>query len=422
MGYLRDRLEYFTGAVKSKDGKTLSQNFAYLTLVQVVGAILPFITIPYLSRVVGVSGFGHIAFAAAIIAWVQTIVDWGFNYSATREVSKNRDNVAVLSRIFTDVFWSKVLLSSVCFAILAVLTLFIPVMRQNALIMFFTFLSVPGSILFPEWFFQGLEKMKYIAIVNLLVRVAFTISIFFVIREPDDYIYQPLLMSAGFIVSGIFCFILIRRKWGVRVMWPNMKSVVAYIRGGFDVFLGNLFPTMYNNFSAVLLGAIGGPIPNGLYDGGNKFVSVAQQFVGVFGRTFYPYLSRHEEKHAVYARFNLLLAGGVSVALFLAAPLIVHIFLTPEFESSITVLRIMSFSIFFLGLSTVYCTNYLFVKGYDREARNITIIASMTGFVLAWPMIKWFSFIGAAVNVTFTRALMGIMYMNSVIKHKKQCK
>lgn len=408
--------------LKSKDGKAIAENFTYLSLLQVASYVFPFITIPYLSRVIGVDGFGYLAFAAAIIVWVQTIVDWGFGFSATREVAKNRENKEKLSEIFSNVFWARTILSIICFIILVILTCFIPILQQNWLVIFMSFLMIPGQILFPEWFFQGMEKMKYSTLCNIFIKFAFTIAIFFVITKKEDYIYQPLLTSIGSVIAGIVSYYIISIKWHVRMLAPNINNIIVYLRGSYDIFIGNLFPTMYNNFSAVLLGAIGTPIANGIYDGGNKFVTVVQNFVAIIGRTFYPYLSRHSDKHNVYAIINLTVVAAASITLFFAAPFIVHLFLTPEFEDSISVLRIMAFSIFFLGLGTVYCVNYLFVKGYDREARNITIISSIIGFFLAFPLIKWYSFIGAAINVTLTRAIMGVLYMIVAKKHMRRCK
>lgn len=405
-------------AMKTKDGKALAENFTYLSILQVASYVLPFITIPYLSRVIGVDGFGKIAFASAIMVWVQTIVDWGFGFSATREVAKNRDNKEVISDIFSNVLWARLLLSALCFLILLILTLTIPLLRDNAVVLLFTFLLVPGHILFPDWFFQGIEKMKYTTIFNIAIKFAFTIAVFFVIKEEKDYIFQPLLASIGYIVSGLVACVIIRNKWGVRLHSPNFKMILQYLKKSFDIFIGNLFPTMYNNFSIVLLGALGSPTANGLYDGGNKFVSVIQQFMTIIGRTFYPYLNRRSDKHTQYAMLHLSIAGVASLFLFLIAPFLIHLFLTPEFEESIYVLRIMSPSIFFLSLSSVYCVNYLFVKGCDREARNITIVSSLIGFLLAYPMIKHFGFIGAAINVTLTRAIMGVLYFVFAKRHK----
>lgn len=407
-------------ALKTKDGKALAENFAYLSILQVAGYILPFITIPYLSRVIGVDGFGKIAFASAIIAWVQTFVDWGFGYSATRDVARNRENKEALTHIYSNVMWAKCFLSLISFIILALLTIVIPMLRENALLMLFTYLLIPGYVLFPDWFFQGMEKMKYTTLFNIGVKIAFTIAIFFVIKVKDDYIYQPLLTSLGYIVSGVLACFLIRKKWGVSLQRPNIKIIGQYLKGSFDIFLGNLFPTMYSNFSVVLLGALGSPKANGLFDGGNKFVNVAQQFMSVIGKTFYPFLNRRSDKFSLYARLNLSVSFIISLLLFIFAPLIVHIFLTPEFEGSITVLRIMSVSIFFLSLCTVYQLNYLFVNGYDRVARNITIIASIIGFLLAYPMIKWYGYIGVALNVAIARGIMGILNMVVAKKYMKK--
>lgn len=85
-------------ATKSKDGRTVLSNFGYLTLLQFASYLFPIITVPYLSRVIGVEGYGKIAFASAVMVWVQTVADWGFLLTATRDVAKCRDNKAEVSR------------------------------------------------------------------------------------------------------------------------------------------------------------------------------------------------------------------------------------------------------------------------------------------------------------------------------------
>ena len=112
--------EYITRIKKSKDGRTLVANFSYLTLLQVAGYIFPLITMPYLARVIGVEGFGKIAFASAIIVWFQTVSDWGFNFTATRDVAKNRDNKEKVSEIFSNVLWARCILTVVSFLLLVI--------------------------------------------------------------------------------------------------------------------------------------------------------------------------------------------------------------------------------------------------------------------------------------------------------------
>lgn len=139
---------------RSKDGKIVFENFGYLSLLQVAGYVFPLITMPYLARVIGADGFGKIAFASAIIVWIQTISDWGFNLTATRDVAQNRSDKDKVSHIFSNVLWARCLLTLLSGLILMIATVMIPYLRMNRAIIMITFLLVPGHILFPEWFFR----------------------------------------------------------------------------------------------------------------------------------------------------------------------------------------------------------------------------------------------------------------------------
>lgn len=405
----------------NKDGKVLIQNFAYLSLLQVAGYIFPLITMPYLARVIGVDGFGKIAFASAIMVWVQTIADWGFNFTATRDVAQNRENSHKVSEIFSNVLWARCALMLLSFLFLMLLVALFPTFRANLDILFVSFLLVPGHLLFPDWFFQAMEQMKYITILNVISKLIFTVAVFFFIKEKDDYILQPLLISLGYLVSGSIALYYILVEWKIKLVTPTIKNILETIKHSTDVFLNNLMPNLYNSFSTVLLGFFGGDIANGKLDAGTKFINIAQQFMSVLSRTFFPFLSRKLDKHHIYARINIALSLCMSALLFVFAPFIIDVFFTEEFNDSVMVLRIMSFSIFFLALSNIYGTNYMIIAGYERELRNITTVVSIIGFVASFPLIYIYGFIGAAVTVTLTRGLLGIsiMYKAKILQDKK---
>ena len=402
----------------SKDGKTLTSNFGYLMLLQIASYAFPLITIPYLARVIGVEGFGKIAFAAAIIVWFQTITDWGFNYTATRDVARNRDNPEKVSEIFSNVLWARLLLMVLSFAILMIGIEAIPYFKENQLVLLFTFLLVPGNILFPDWFFQAMERMKFITIFNLMSRALFTVLVFVFIKDKSDFILQPLLISLGYLVSGTFAMYIILVKWKVKIHPPNISTIFNTIKSSTNVFINNFMPNLYNSFSTVLLGFYGGGIATGLLDAGSKFVNISQQFIAVFSRVFFPFLSRRSEKHNIYVKINLSVSIAGALVLFFSAPIIINLFFTEEFYQSILVLRIMSVSIIFLALSNIYGTNYMIIKGYEKQLRNITFIASCLGFLIAIPLVFFYSFIGAAVAITTTRGILGLNILYAAKKIK----
>lgn len=406
---------------RSKDSKTVFANFGYLSLLQIAGYVFPLITMPYLARVIGVDGFGKIAFASVVVVWFQTIADWGFTLTATRDVAQNRTNKDRVSFIYSNVLWARCLLSIISGLILLVMVSIVPYLRENALIIFVTFLLIPGHILFPEWFFQALEKMKYTTIFNLLIKLLFTIAVFIFIKNEDDYIIQPLLTTIGYLVCGIVAQYLILKKWGYSLYKPQLNGIFRTIRDSTDVFINNLMPNFYNSFSVMMLGFFGGSSANGLYDGGNKFPSIFFNFQSVLSRAFYPFLSRRPEKHSIYAKLNMGTAILGAFLLIVLSPWIIRIMLGTEFENSIIVMQILAVSVVFLAMSYTYGTNYLIIHHKEKPLRNLTIASSIIGMCASVPLVYYFSYIGAAITVSFCRGLLGIgsyVIARSIMKNK----
>lgn len=394
---------------KSNDGKTVIANFSYLSLLQVAGYAFPLITMPYLARVIGAEGFGKIAFASAVIVWIQTIADWGFTFTATRDVAQNKNSKDTVSRIFSNVLWARFFLTIVSGLILVLAIIFIPFIKENADIILITFLMVPGHILFPEWFFQAIEKMKYTTIFNIIIKLLFTIAVFAFIRDRNDYILQPFFTTIGYLVCGIGAMFLILYKWGFKLYAPQWCNILRTIKSSTDVFLNNLMPNLYNSFSIMLLGMCGGVKANGLFDGGNKFPTIFYNLQLVLSRAFFPFLSRRIDKHYLFCKINLGTAIIGATILIILSPWIVKIILGDEFEPSIIVMQILSASIVFLALSNTYGTNYLIIKHKERQLRNLTFVSSFVGMISAIPLVYYFSYIGAALTILLSRALLGVL-------------
>lgn len=363
---------------------------------------------PYLARVIGVIGFGKIAFATAIMTWFLTIADWGFNYTATRDVAKNRDNHKMVSKLFSNVLWTRLFLMILSFFLLLILIIIIPQFREAADIILVTFLLIPGHILFPEWFFQAMERMKYITLLNLTAKLVFTIAVFIVIKNENDYIYQPLLTSLGYILSGIIAMYYILHKWRIKIYPPHWSDILVSLKGSADVFLNTIIPNLYTTFSTILLGIYFGNKANGILDAGSKFISIVSYFINVISRTFFPFLSRKINHHKKFVIINLSVSVIAAISLYILAPFLIKWFYTDAFGDAIIVCRILSLSIIFYAINSIYGTNYLILEGYERPLRNITLISSILGFAISFPLIYYYSFIGAALTICITRGILSI--------------
>ena len=408
MSKLSQRIEELT---RSKDARTVAGNFMWLSLLQVAGYVFPLITMPYLARVIGVEGFGKIAFAMAVMVWIQTIADWGFNLTATRDVAQNRDDANKVSEIFSNVLWARCLLMGLSFVVLLLLIVAIPTFRENWEVLLVSFLIIPGHILFPDWFFQAVEKMKYITVLNVLTKLIFTLAIFVFIKEPGDYILQPLLSALGFAVSGVIALYIILRRWGYKLYAPKFSTIIETIRSSTDVFINNLAPNLYNSLSVVLLGIFSGGIANGIYDGANKFINIVCNILNALTRAFFPFLARKKEHFSMYVKIVLSIAVVTSAAMWFAAPWLVDILLSPEFSESVIPIRILSISLIFYVMSSAYGSCNLIINKRERVLRQLTVLCSVIGLIIAVPLIYFYSYVGVAITVTISRALLGLSSM-----------
>jgi O-antigen/teichoic acid export membrane protein len=404
---------------KNKDGKVLLGNFISLSSLQLIGYFSPLVTFPYLARVIGVEGFGKLAFASSVVVYFDTFADFGFNYTAVRDIAKKRDDIQEVSRIFSIVMTAKFLLFLFSIPIFAIIVYSVPVFYENRLLFWISFMSIPGRILFPDWLFQAFEKMKYITILNLVSKFLFIALIFVVIEKEVDYIYQPLLILLGNLVSGIISIYFLHKMFKIKYSFPLLKDVLQSVKEGKDMFISLFLPNLYTNFSVTLLGFYGGNFVTGIYSSGKKFIDMAEQVLGVLSRTFFPFLSRRIDKHDIYVKISASVSIFFGVVLFLGADLLVTIFYTDKFSNSAIIIRIMSIAPFFLFLMNTYGTNYLVIVKKEKILRNIILYCSIGGFALAWFAITNFSYIGVAITITTVWGVRGVLTWYYAMKIKR---
>lgn len=398
------------------DARVLLHNFAALGFLQVIGYVFPFITLPYLTRVIGIERFGEIAFAAVVSYYFQMIVDYGFSFSAVRDIARCRSDKMKISDIYSRVVSAKVLLVAVSFFLLCVLIYVIPKFHDMRLVLLLSFLSVPGYAMSQEWLFQGVEKMKYITISSFFAKVVGIVAIFLFIKEEKDYILYPVFTALEFMVADAISIYVIC-KIGIKFQRVKVVDVLNTIKDNTNLFINQIAPSLYNSFSILLIGFFHHSAANGIFDAGNRFNNAACRLINVISRTFFPFLSRRMDKHSSFVRLNVVASLTMGGTLFLFAPAIIRLFFTTEFMPAVNVLRIMSVSLVFLAISNAYATNYLILKGFEKEVRQITVVASVVGFVISIPLVYFYSYIGGALTIAIVR---GIIALLSAVKARRE--
>jgi PST family polysaccharide transporter len=376
--------------------KRLLENFFSLSILQVANYILPLITLPYLVRVLGPEKYGLIAFAQAFIGYFMILTDYGFNLSATREISINREDKQKVSEIFSSVLTIKFFLCILSFLILVSLLL-IPKFKKDWLVYIFTFGMVLGNVLFPVWFFQGMEKMRYITILNIIAKSIFTVCIFIFIKKMSDFVYVPLINSLGYLVAGALSLRIVFKDFAVKFVIPSFENIKHQLKEGWHIFISTIAISLYTISNTFILGLFTNNTIVGYYAAAEKIVRVVQSMLTPISQTVYPYISKlaseSKEKALNFIKKLLEIIGLgsfiISFLIFIFSSQIVYILLGSQFQNSIIVLKILAFLPFIIGVATVYATLFLLGFGYIKQWKRIILMCSALDIVFI------FIFVGA---------------------------
>ena len=205
--------------------RVLFENTIAIALTQIVSYVMPLISLPYLSRVLGVEKFGLVFWAQACIQYFIMITDYGFNFSAVREISIERDNKEKVSEIFASVMGVKFCLVLICFILLTILVFTIPKFRAEWLLFYLTFFMVIGYAMYPVWYFQGIEHMKYVTFLKIVSQSIFLALIFILIKSPSDYQFVAILNSMGFLISGLIGIFIAVKRFGLKLKMPDFSGI-----------------------------------------------------------------------------------------------------------------------------------------------------------------------------------------------------
>ena len=362
----------------TEDKKRLISNFFSLSVLQGLNMFLPLITLPYLVRVLEVENFGLINFVLSIVMYFNILVNFGFELSATREISIHRDDNKKVSMIFSSVMLIKSFLFVVSFIILTLMILSFQNFAEHAWLYYATFGLVLGNVLFPTWFFQGIEQMKYITYINFVVRVGFTLLIFVVVKEQDDFIYVPLLTSIGAVLGGIYSLRLVSKQYKIQLVLPTKEELISHLKDSYMFFLSRVANDGSRFYAITLIGATFGNSVVGYYSMVEKLYFAFMSVGGIVAQTIYPYMSR--TKNIQFFK-KILSMVAFAVVVLLGPVLYFHneilnlVFGIESEMASLIFIIIFSGSIFGV-INALMGYPLLAAFGYINHANNSLIYAS----------------------------------------------
>lgn len=399
-----------------QDHKILIKNFSSLTILQISNYLFPLITFPYLVRVLGPEKFGLINFAAAFVAYFTVLTDYGFNLSATREISIHRKDIEKVSSLFSNVMTTKLILFIAGAIVFLPLLFLIPKFSADYPIYLGTYLFVFGSVLFPVWFFQGMEQMKYITIINIGVKALWLVSIFVFIKSSADVLLLVFLNSGSLIIIGVISLIVIKKKFNVFFKRPLAKEIKRQLSEGWYYFVSTASITLYTNSNIFILGLFTNNEVVGYFAAADKLRMAIQGLFGNAAQTVFPHLSlmfKESKIKAVrfvkkYLRLSLLAAAIVTLTVFIFSREIVIVVLGQNYLSSLPVFRVILFLPIIILISNIYGIQVMLNLGYKKEFFKVIFYAGIGNLILSFVLVPKFYAIGTAFAVTITEIIVSL--------------
>jgi O-antigen/teichoic acid export membrane protein len=364
--------------------KILVENFTFLSVLQVSNLALFIITIPYLFRVLGSQNYGLIVFAQTTAFYFSIFINFGFNLTATRDISVNRDDRSKVAEIVSSVLTIKMMIFIVSLLLMAGLTYAIPRLREQRMLFLLSMLAGLSDALYPVWYFQGIEKMKYITFINVTTRILATILVFVVITRAVDYVIYPLILGIGTVTGAITGLLVVFRRHTVRFRIQSLATMKIYFSDNVLYFFSNVSTQIYVNANKIIIGIFLGMVDVAYYDVAEKVINIIKVPYSLLGQTLFPKVSRDRnvgflKKILIYI---LIFTISLIAIIYLFSPLVISFFSGSANENSIRILRVLSLTLIPIAVSLVYGDLILINFGLKTEYARMRIMGFLVYFLI----------------------------------------
>ncbi len=379
---------------------------------------IPLVTIPYLSRSLGPAGWGLVAMAQSFAGYSNLLVDYGFAYSATREIAQAAEKTEI-ETIIAGVNGAKILLGILAFLAAALAYEFVPLFHEHPVLLWIATVSEVIKAFLPVYYFYGIKRVSIASTLDISARTVAAVGIFAFVHRPEDawkvFALTGVTSLAIFLVGHGIMF----RRYSPG--WPRLRDGVRMLREGWAMFLFRSAYMVYSAGNAFILGLFAPAQVVGYYAGAEKINTAAVGLLAPFTTVLYPRAAAMAKtsvsKTARVTAISTYIIGGLSIVLTLimwfGASFIIPIILGRGFVASEGVLKILSLRAPMMAWTNVLGFQWLLVLGLEAQFQKITLAALILNTALATVLAPRFSYNGMAWAVVISQlaAAAGIYFV-----------
>ena len=381
----------------------IKTNLIYSSVLTVSNFIFPFLTFPYITRVLGVSNVGIYNWVNGIIQYFIFLSMMGIGIVGIREVAKNRNSAEELSKTFSSLLTLTLLTTIVSLLVLFVLIAAVPKFSEYKEMFYIGAANVFINLFLIEWFFKGTENFKFITIRSIVVKSVYVISVFVFVRQSDDYVIYYFLTVSAVVLNALFNWI-----YSKKFIHFTFKSIDLrpFIKPFLILGIYLLFNSMYSTFNVAYLGFVGGNKEVGFYTTATKLYGILLAFFTAFTSVMLPRISAlvadndfKEVNRLIERSFDVLYTFCFPIIIFILffAPQVIHLIAGAGYEGSILPMRIVMPLMLIIGTEEILIIQLLMPLNKDKAIFINSLIGSIVGVCLAIVLVKNFHSVGSSI-------------------------
>lgn len=368
--------------------KTLLVNIFDLFVIQGLNYLLPFIALPFLFRTLGATVYGVVATSYSFYMFCNIIIDFGYNLSATREISMHIDSNEEIDKIISTTLASKAIITIICLLGASVVIQSIPNYREYNYV-FYLMMGIPiANCFFPIWYFQGVEKMGYMTLTTTLAKILSFVPMFILVRSENDVSLVAIFYSLGYILSSIVSIVLLRIRFKVRFVRTTIKEIWISLNNSAPFFLSRISASLYSLGNTLVLSATCGTQMAGFYDVAQKLIEAFNGLIAPITQALYPYMIK--TKNVLI--FKKFLYGGALIGFIafivcmIGGDFILKLLFGDVGDYTIDAFKVLSFCLLFIIPNYLMGYPFLAAMGHVKYTNYTVILAGfyyiITMFIL----------------------------------------
>ncbi len=398
---------------------SIKRNIIYNTIYQILTILIPFITTPYISRVIGATGIGIYSYTSSIQTFFTLFAALGTVSYGAREIARNRDNESVRSKLFWEIEILTILTSSICIIAWGIL---IAITNEHKIIYIILTMNLLNTIFDISWFYSGLEQFKYTILQNSLFKILGTVLLFVFIKNPNDLVLYIFIMSLTTLLGTISMWIYLP-KFIKKVKLKELK-VLRHFKETLKYFIPTIATSIYTVLDKTLIGLITkNSDENGYYEQATKIINVAKNITFVSlntvlsSRTSYLFAERKydEIKEKIKKSINFILFIGLGTCFGLIGVIdnFVPIFFGEGYNDVSILIKLLSPIIIIVGISHCLGSQYYTPAGLRLKSAKFIIIGAIINFILNLVLIPGLWSKGAVIATIIAELTITLLYLKN---------